>query len=130
MIMNRNLEKVDDTTDEKAKLFSNLVTQKKRQENNNKLIGFLKTFNQISISLDLSAPTSTFIKELIELIEFIGHSNVSFFTSLNIQIDLILMVSEFKKDVIVFDEVHILTNRNNEVFEKYLNEVIESIKQK
>ena len=128
--MNRNLEKVDDTTDEKAKLFSNLVTQKKRQENNNKLIGFLKTFNQISISLDLSAPTSTFIKELIELIEFIGHSNVSFFTSLNIQIDLILMVSEFKKDVIVFDEVHILTNRNNEVFEKYLNEVIESIKQK
>ena len=68
MIMNRNLEKVDDTTDEKAKLFSNLVTQKKRQENNNKLISFLKQFNQLSIALDLSAPTSTFIKELIELI--------------------------------------------------------------
>lgn len=40
------------------------------------------------------------------------------------------MVSEFKRDVIIFDEVHILTNKNNDVFLKYLNQVIESIKQK
>ena len=62
MIMNRSLERGEEIADERARLLSNLVTQKKRQENNSKLIGFLKEFNKISIALDLSAPTSTFIK--------------------------------------------------------------------
>ena len=81
-------------------------------EHKNKLIAFLKQFNKISITLDLSAPVKTFIKELKKLVDFIKNFNANFFNHLGVHLDLVLMITEFKKEDVLLDEVRILTNKD------------------
>ena len=57
--------------DEKSRLFSNMVSQKKRQKNSQQIVRFLRKLNTLACTLDLSAPVETIVSVLWSLAEFI-----------------------------------------------------------
>jgi hypothetical protein len=57
-VINRGLVKSLDVADEKKQLFSNMISQKKRQKNCLQLAKFMRKFNTVACTLDLSAPSS------------------------------------------------------------------------
>jgi hypothetical protein len=99
-------------TDDKQKLFSNLVNLNLRKKNQNELKKFIIKFNAISCTLDLSSPIKDFIQKLSILTEYINNWNKNFFNKVKVQIDLILMISNLLEDNIVSSSIHILSNKN------------------
>jgi len=70
-VINRHLCKSLDAGDEKKQLFSNMISQKKRQKNCLQLAKFMRKFNTIACTLDLSAPSSHIAIVLWSLVELI-----------------------------------------------------------
>lgn len=75
-VVSRNLRSESENwQDEKDRLFSNMVSYKKRQKNSQQLFRFLRKLNTVSCTLDLAAPKETIVEVLWSLAELMERWN-------------------------------------------------------
>lgn len=111
-VVNRNLSsELEGSQDEKKRLFSNMVSSKKRQFNSKQLIRFTRKLNTLACTLDLSAPPLKVVEVLWNLQEFIEKWNREFFNSTTVQVDLLFMISKLLDGSVIDTDVHLATHK-------------------
>jgi hypothetical protein len=110
-VVNRNFESDNDGRDERSRLFSNMVSQKKRQKNSQDITRFMRKVNTLACTLDLDAPLQAQVAVLWHLAEFTENWNRNFFNQLAVQVDFLIMISRLSKGSVIDNDVHVMTSK-------------------
>jgi hypothetical protein len=122
-VVNRTVKSESEySDDEKLRLFSNMASHKIRQKNSRELARFLRKFNTLACTLDLSAPTKTVVGILWNLFELVDKWNRCFFNQMAVHVDLLLMISRLMEGTIIDNDVQVPTNNNRAAFEACLHD--------